>query len=260
MDGTAATKKKRAAAKAAKKKRHKRNKAAAKPKKTRLVSWLGGGIIPLIMVAAFGSITTLIAFSLIRQSDGSSEGEDLPTLPPSASTSLGQRDIQSIISPLPVPAVLAVKSPIFSPSDSEVSNPSMKSDDRAVSTCLDTPNWKDKDGYGCDHYEDMYESGCSGTDKWAGNMGLAINHCCFCGGGRHTLHTTTSSSSICTEDTEGWFDQRGYDCVWYEVVDGPGCPNYGHQTAHNNSTVKGSAINHCCFCQIDVANDVVSES
>jgi len=261
MDADAAVaKKKRAAAKAAKKKRHKRNKAAAKPKKTRLVSWLGGGIIPLIMVAAFGSITTLIAFSLIRQSDGSSEGEDLPTLPPSASTSLGQRDIQSIISPLPVPAVLAVKSPIFSPSDSEVSNPSMKSDDRAVSTCLDTPNWKDKDGYGCDHYEDMYESGCSGTDKWAGNMGLAINHCCFCGGGRHTLHTTTSSSSICTEDTEGWFDQRGYDCVWYEVVDGPGCPNYGHQTAHNNSTVKGSAINHCCFCQIDVANDVVSES
>jgi|SaaInl74LU_5_DNA_1037368.scaffolds.fasta_scaffold16665_2 predicted protein tyrosine phosphatase len=149
----AAAKKKRAAAKAAKKKRNKRNKAAAKHKKmrTKLMSWLGGGVIPLIMVAAFGSITTLIAFSLIHSSDGSSEGEDLPTLPPSASTSLGQRDIQSIISPLPAPVVLAVKSPIFSPSDSEVSNPSMKSYDRAVSTCLDTPNWKDKDGYGCDH-------------------------------------------------------------------------------------------------------------
>eukprot|EP00985_Skeletonema_marinoi_P021636 scaffold13377_cov117-Skeletonema_marinoi.AAC.7 len=99
----AAAKKKRAAAKAAKKKRNKRNKAAAKHKKmrTKLVSWLGGGILPLIMMAAFGSITTLIAFSLIHQSDGSSEGEDPPTLPPSASTSLGQRDIQSIISPLP---------------------------------------------------------------------------------------------------------------------------------------------------------------
>eukprot|EP00984_Skeletonema_dohrnii_P022820 scaffold11920_cov70-Skeletonema_dohrnii-CCMP3373.AAC.3 len=141
----AAAKKKRAAAKAAKKKLNKRNKAAAKPKKTRLKSWLGGGIIPLIVMAAFGSITTLIAFSLIHQSDGSSEGEDPPTLPPSASTSLGQRDIQSIISPLPVPVVLAVESPIFSPRDSDVSNPSMKSEERAVSTCLDTPNWKDKD-------------------------------------------------------------------------------------------------------------------
>eukprot|EP00984_Skeletonema_dohrnii_P004888 scaffold1723_cov78-Skeletonema_dohrnii-CCMP3373.AAC.2 len=82
----AAAKKKRAAANAAKKKRNKRNKAAAKPKKTRLKSWLGGGILPLIVMAAFGSITTLIGFSLIHQSDGSSEGEDPPTLPPSAST------------------------------------------------------------------------------------------------------------------------------------------------------------------------------
>eukprot|EP00985_Skeletonema_marinoi_P001301 scaffold517_cov140-Skeletonema_marinoi.AAC.14 len=255
-DDAAAAKKKRAAAKAAKKKRNKRNKAAAKPKKTRLVLWLSGGILPLIMMAAFGSITTLITFSLIHQSDGSSEGEDLPTLPPSASTSLGQRDIQSIISPLPVPVVLAVKSPIFSPSDSDVSNPSMKSDDRVVSTCLDTPNWKDEDGYGCDHYEDMYELGCSGTEKWVGNMGLATDHCCFCGGGSHTFPLATSSSSICTEDTQGWYDQRGYDCVWYEVMDGPGCPDYGDQTAHKSSTVKGSAISHCCFCQIDVANNV----
>eukprot|EP00984_Skeletonema_dohrnii_P038885 scaffold42658_cov122-Skeletonema_dohrnii-CCMP3373.AAC.1 len=64
----AAAKKKRAAT-AAKKKRNKRNKAAAKHKKTRLMSWLGGGVIPLIVMAAFGSITTLIAFSLIHQSD-----------------------------------------------------------------------------------------------------------------------------------------------------------------------------------------------
>ena len=252
MDEAAATKKKRAAAKAAKKKRNKRNKAAAKHKKTRLISWLGGGILPLLMMAAFGSITTLIAFSLIHQSDGSSEGEDPPTLPPSASTSLGQRDIQSIIvSPLPVPVVLAVKSPIFSPSvDSDVSIPSMKSDER-VSTCLDTPDWKDNDGYGCAHYEGVYEAGCSGTEKWAGNMGLAINHCCYCGGGSH---------SICTEDTEGWFNQEGWDCVLYEIIDDPGCPNYGHQTAHTNSAVKGSAIDNCCFCQIDVANNAVSES
>eukprot|EP00985_Skeletonema_marinoi_P028078 scaffold23961_cov66-Skeletonema_marinoi.AAC.1 len=72
------------------------------------MSWVGGGAIPLIMMAAFGSITTLIAFSLIHQSDGSSEGEDPPTLPPSAaSTSLGQRVPESIISPLPAPLVLA---------------------------------------------------------------------------------------------------------------------------------------------------------
>ena len=109
--------------------------------------------------------------------------------------------------------------------------------------------------------EDMYESGCSGTEKWAGNMGLATDHCCFCGGGSHTLPLTTSSSSICTEDTQGWYDLRGYDCVWYEVMDGPGCPNYGDQTSHESSTVKGSAINHCCHCKnIVVDNTVVSES
>eukprot|EP00985_Skeletonema_marinoi_P021635 scaffold13377_cov117-Skeletonema_marinoi.AAC.6 len=134
----------------------------------------------------------------------------------------------------------------------------MNSDDRVVSTCLDTPNWKDKDGYGCAHYEGMYESGCSGTEKWVGNMGLAIDHCCFCGGGSHTLPNTTSSSSICTEDTEGWFDQHGYDCVWYEVMDGPGCPKYGDQIARESSTVKGTAYDHCCYCKNAVVASNVS--
>eukprot|EP00984_Skeletonema_dohrnii_P033037 scaffold28410_cov172-Skeletonema_dohrnii-CCMP3373.AAC.1 len=132
----------------------------------------------------------------------------------------------------------------------------MKSDERAVSTCLDTPNWRDKDGYGCDHYEDFYEAGCSGTEKWAGNLGPAAENCCYCGGGSHDMFPAISTSSICNEDTEGWFDQDGYDCVWYKVMDGPGCPNYGNQTAHNSSIAEGTANQNCCYCQIDVTNDV----
>eukprot|EP00984_Skeletonema_dohrnii_P033039 scaffold28411_cov83-Skeletonema_dohrnii-CCMP3373.AAC.1 len=132
----------------------------------------------------------------------------------------------------------------------------MKSDEIALSTCLDTPNWRDKDGYGCDHYEDFYEAGCSGTEKWAGNLGPAAENCCYCGGGSHAMFPAISTSSICTEDTEGWFDQNGYDCVWYKVMDGPGCPNYGNQTAHKSSIVEGSANQNCCYCQIDVTNNV----
>jgi len=116
-----------AAAAKKKKKRNKRNKAAAKHKGTKRRSWLGGGIISLLMImaAAFGSITSL---SHIPQSDGSSKGNKAPpTLPPSASTSLRQRDLQSSnnmasASPASVnPLAAVVQAPIFSPADA--SNP-----------------------------------------------------------------------------------------------------------------------------------------
>ena len=169
----AADAKKKSAA-AAKKKRSKRKKAVTKQKTTKHnMSWLGSSrIIPLVIMAAFGSITTLMTFSLIPQSDGSSEGNDPPTLPPSASTSLGQRNSETIISPTLVPAE-AVKSPIFTrTTDVEDSNLSIE--------CVDTPNWTDKVGNGCDHYEASYQAGCPGTEKWAGNMGPATEHCCYC--------------------------------------------------------------------------------
>jgi hypothetical protein len=196
LKSSADAKKKRAAA--TKKKRNKRNKAAAKHKKTKRMPWQG-----LMMMAAFGSMTALMTFSLISQSDGSSEGDDPPTLPPSASTSLGQRDIESIISPSPVPLV-AVKSPIFSRTDVDVDDSNLPIELKAVEN--------------------------------------------------------RRAVSTCNEDTSGWFDQQGYDCAWYAVMDSPGCPLYGNRTAHESSAAEGSANDHCCHCQIDVSNNVVSES
>jgi hypothetical protein len=145
METTAAAKKEdKAAAAKKKKKRNKKNKAAAKHKGTKLRSCLGGGIISLLMMAAsFSSVTTFITLSY-----GSSEGNKAPpTLPPSTSTSLRQRDLQSSnniapASPASVsPFSAVVQSPIFSPA--AVSNRPMNSvDESALLTCFDTPNWK----------------------------------------------------------------------------------------------------------------------
>jgi hypothetical protein len=268
IDSTAAakTKKKKAIAAAAKKKkRNRRNKAAAKYKGTKLMSCLGGGIISLFMMAAlFGSITTLISLSLIHQSDGSSEGKASPTLPPSTSTSLRQRDLQSSnvasTSPSSVsPSAAVVQAPIFSPAD--VSNPPVNTFDKsAPSTCFDTPNWVDYYGLVCDNYEVIDEPGCPQLGSLhEGNMGVAKDNCCYCGGGSHTLPPTTSPKSMCN-DTSGWYNFEGYDCSWYEVFDDPGCPKYGNQTADNSSTAKGSAKDNCCYCQNAVVSTLVSKS
>jgi hypothetical protein len=208
METAAAAKKEEKAAAAAKKKkkRNKRNKAAAKHKGTKRMSWLGGGIISLLMMAAFGfgSITTLnVAFSLIHQSDGSSEGKAPPTLPPSASTSLRQRDLQSsnVASTSPSsrsPFAVVVQAPVFLPDT--VFNRRMKSEETVP---------------------------------------------------------LSRASTICT-DTEGWYDLQGYDCSWYEVMDDPGCPQYGDLYSEYTST--GVAKDNCCYCKNDVVNTVVSES
>ena len=47
--------------------------------------------------------------------------------------------------------------------------------------CLDTPNWKDKWGQGCN------PNRCSNPDFYAGDMGPATEHCCYCGGGISTV-------------------------------------------------------------------------
>jgi len=191
MDGAAASKKKAAAAK--KKKRNKRNKAAAKHNRgTKLMSWLGGGIISLIMMAAFSSVTTLIALSLIHQSDGSSEGKAPPSLPPTTSTSLRQRDLQSSNmaltsptskSPLPIVA----QSPVFSPAADAFSNDRrMKADEtvplsRASSICTDTLDWTAIYGDGCDWWRKYDEPGCPKYgDEYEGVLGPASDNCCYC--------------------------------------------------------------------------------
>eukprot|EP00984_Skeletonema_dohrnii_P015654 scaffold6800_cov89-Skeletonema_dohrnii-CCMP3373.AAC.2 len=188
MDVAAAAKKKKKAA--AKKKRYKRNKAAAKQqqKETRLMPWLSGGIISVIIMVAFSFITTpIVTLSLIQPSDGLGEGKAPPALPPSASKSLRQEDMKSndeastspdIISPL----AAVVPTPVFAPTALTIRR--MKFDKMRASTCLDTPNWKDKNGNGCDWYEEYGR--CAYADNYAGDMGLASNHCCVCEGGSTT--------------------------------------------------------------------------
>ena len=240
----AAKKKKRAAAAAAKKKRYKRNKAAAKHKKTKIMlSWLGGGIISVIMMIAFSSIETLI-------SDGSGDGEAPPALPPSASRSLRQRGHRSnidnaasttspdIISPLP-----AAVPPIFSPAAvGHLMNEELSS------TCLDTPNWKDKFGEGCDFYYVKDEPGCPDTDEYAGEMGPATLNCCHCGGGSQTLPPTNSPKPTISPtepcfDTPNWVDSGGDDCYYYVYEDPDAC-----SIADDYAGDMGSATDNCCYC------------
>eukprot|EP00985_Skeletonema_marinoi_P032028 scaffold37999_cov214-Skeletonema_marinoi.AAC.23 len=261
-------KKKRAAAaakKKEKKKRYKRNQAAAKQKKTKLMSlsWMGGGLISVIAMVVFGSIATVfVPLSLVHQTDGSGEGKAPPALPPSASKPLRQRNHRSnndnaeSTSPDGInhPLAAIVPPPIFSPTAAS------KSDELAsASTCLDTPNWKDRLGDGCDWYEANFDPGCPYTDSRAGDMGFATEECCYCGGGSHTLPPTnsptitnsptksaapssssgpssyhptdplpTSSLSISFNptqlclDTPNWKDKYGRGCFWYSSP--MGCP------------------------------------
>eukprot|EP00985_Skeletonema_marinoi_P001044 scaffold430_cov73-Skeletonema_marinoi.AAC.8 len=244
-DAAAAKMKERAAAAAAKKKRYKRNKAAAKHKKTTLMlmSWRGGRIIPMILMVAFSSyayVTLVVPLSLIQQIDGSGEGEAPPALPPSASRSLRQKDLISdnvnaesaLANIISTPYAAVVPPPIFSPTF--VGNQRMKSDERA-SMCIDTPNWKDVDGYECGEYEDTEDPGCPGTDVHAGDMGPASQNCCYCGKGP------------CI-DTPNWNDGV-HGCAWYEENDSPGCPKYGELFGEK---VMGLPKYHCCYCQRDV--------
>jgi hypothetical protein len=291
-----------------KKKRNKRNKAAAKHKGTKRMSRLGGGIISLLMMAVtFGSIMKL---SHIPQSDGSTEGNKAPpTLPPSASTSLRQRKRQSsdnIMSPTSPSSVSpfsasVVQAPLFSPAD--VSNPPMNSSPASVSplaavvqapifspatvsnpptysrtdvsntptTCFDTPNWEDGDGDGCKWYEENDTKGCPNLgSSYEGDMVVANDNCCFCGGGSHTLSPTTSSTASSSPtksatpssspkpsasptqtclDTRNWEDGWGSDCKWYKENDEPGCPGLG---SYNDGGM-GVANDNCCYCGKEVS-------
>ena len=130
----------------------------------------------------------------------------------SASRALPQNDLQSenvnlapasststSLNPLPVSKMI-VESPNFSQAAvSKIHRSGVKSNElRADSTCMDTSDWKDKWGYGCDDYEAWYdeawcEAGCPGTDGLAGDMGPVTKHCCICGGGHtHTFPPTNS--------------------------------------------------------------------
>ena len=230
-------------------------------------------------------VETLIAFALIHQNDGSSDGSP-PTgdeQQPSASY-LRQRFLQSnnnisVMSP----------SPLFGlPTDSNTLTlePSL--------TCIDTPNWKDLYGNGCDWYEEL-DGRCSGT------MTAAKSNCCYCIGASHDALSPTvahsrlpstsfsyspinsisgvpsdppsnsaspssssspSSAPTLCEDTPGWYDFNGYDCSWYELMDDPGCQKYGYKFANYTDMYgdhKGVGNDNCCLWKNTLAYIVVSE-
>eukprot|EP00985_Skeletonema_marinoi_P018427 scaffold10296_cov84-Skeletonema_marinoi.AAC.3 len=219
-DAAAAKKKKKRAAAAAKKKRNKQNKAAAKHKKINLMpwSWLGGGIISLIMMVQFSSITTLIfPLSLIHQSDGSGDGKAPPALPPSASKSLRQEDLTSDNVDVPniisSPVAAVVPPPVFSSTAVAVINRGVKmkeeksaalfSSPRSPSSptmpanptqsCVDTPGWKDNYNNPCDWYKVDPTDRCgTGYVNSLWKTGSAIEHCCICEGGSYTCEDLRS--------------------------------------------------------------------
>ena len=219
-DAAAAKKKKKRAAAAAKKKRNKQNKAAAMHKQINLMSWswLGGGIISLIMMVEFSSITTLIfPLSLIHQSDGSGDGKAPPALPPSASRPLRQEDLTSDneASTLPniisSPVAAVTPPPVFSPTDVAAINRRMKFDEKSAAlfssprspssptmsadpaqSCVDTPGWKDMDNSSCDWYNPNPNRCPKYVDTLGRETGSAKEHCCCCGGGSRTVSQTRS--------------------------------------------------------------------
>jgi len=219
-------------------------------------------------MAAFSSVTTLIALSLIHQSDGSSEGKAPPSLPPTTSTSLRHRDLQSSNmtstsptnkSPLPIVA----QSPVFSPAaDAFSNNRCVKSDETFPSpfpsmyndTPTDTPDWYDYIGYDCSWYEVMDDPGCPKYGNRTAHdsstaQGSAKDNCYYC---QHNVDSNVSptkapSSSGTCVDKEGWEDKYGDGCEWYQENDTPECSIYGNDVDY--LVTMGPASDNCCYCK-----------
>ncbi len=256
---------------------HEQNKVvAAKQKMIKLKS------SSLIMtVVLIGSIMTLSPpLSLILQTDATGEGEAPPAMPPYAASMSSLRRKQkdhrtdignnapSTSSEIISPLSLVVPPPVFSPAAVAVSTASksdsdphrLKAEEKVrvrSSTCMDTLGWKDIFGEGCDYYEEYFDPGCPNADSWAGEMGPATTHCCFCQHETSTLRPTVDSSEsprsssqsislsnstqFC-EDSPNWEDRHNNGCDHYEET--KGCAD-----AEFNAGDMGPATEHCCFCQ-----------
>ena len=110
--------------------------------------------------------------------------------------------------------------------------------------CLDTPNWVDSAGDGCDWYEANDFDGCPtfGND-FEGLMGVAADNCCHCGGGTSSATETPTTGELCI-DTPNWVDGSGDGCDWYEASDTAGCP----ATGNDYEGIMGVAADNCCHC------------
>eukprot|EP00956_Cyclotella_meneghiniana_P010120 scaffold13973_cov43-Cyclotella_meneghiniana.AAC.3 len=155
-----------------------------------------------------------------------------------------------------------------SPSSSTISGDTLSLDTFLPTTsCYDTYNWKDSEGYGCEWYTENEAPECPEYGwSYEGIMGVAQDNCCHCKGGSETPPTLDSSllnstisgtdsptstlpsvdsslSSSC-HDTPGWTDAYGESCEWYEIYEVQGCPKYGH----SDGGIMGVAQDNCCHC------------
>ena len=122
--------------------------------------------------------------------------------------------------------------------------------------CTDTPDWVDKDGDGCDFYENSRYS-CN-INSFQGSMGPATKHCCTCGGGSTYAPPTPTTAptplpsrapttprptqpSACI-DTPGFRDSSGWGCNKYKQYD------FFCDGADVFKGDMGSATEHCCAC------------
>jgi len=109
--------------------------------------------------------------------------------------------------------------------------------------------WVDDYGDPCGWYEQQDTPTCPNFGSITGTDGYtAWEACCFCEGGGVTgteFPTGGVSDSPGCELIEGWVDEYGDSCGWYEQQDTPTCPNFGSITGTDGYT----AWEACCVCE-----------
>jgi hypothetical protein len=63
-----------------------------------------------------------------------------------------------------------------------------------------------------------------------------------------------SSSGTCV-DTEGWKDENGNGCEFYQGSDYPGCPLFGNDDLFLGTM--GPASENCCYCKDPTVSQII---
>eukprot|EP00984_Skeletonema_dohrnii_P029512 scaffold20215_cov147-Skeletonema_dohrnii-CCMP3373.AAC.1 len=199
------------------------------------MSWLGGGIISVIMMVAFSFISTpIVTLSLFQPSDGSGEGKAPPALPPSVSKSLRQKDLQpddeASNSPdiIRSPLAVVVPPPIFAPA--AVSNRDKKLFDNKMRESTSTASPIDTD------HLTSHNSNLPTYPPFEPYPTYSP-----------TNLPPTTSPTISSPPTQVCFDTPNWEDAY-----GVGCNVYRDQSycsyADNWAGDKGPASKHCCIC------------
>jgi len=120
--------------------------------------------------------------------------------------------------------------------------------------CQDTPGYVDYAGDVCAWYEYNKNPGCVDYGDSKGGPGFedtnALGECCWCGGGSIVKPSSPVKFERDPEcqDVEGWTDQHGDDCQWYEANTEEGtCSGWG-DVPGNKGFRKVLADIACCHC------------